>query len=153
MVVEQLNTVVIGGVLVAVAFVMLAWKERRRPLRRATDSKVRWQVCNFSVGGLGAAARRRLFTMWSRRFGDYLAGLVCFSGPKPAAALVLMDYTFYVWHVLLHRVPVLWRFHSVHHVDPDLDASTALRFHFGELRTPKASAVISSAPRATSPNL
>jgi len=27
----------------------------------------------------------------------------------------------------------LWRFHAVHHVDLDLDASTALRFHFGEL--------------------
>jgi sterol desaturase/sphingolipid hydroxylase (fatty acid hydroxylase superfamily) len=35
--------------------------------------------------------------------------------------------------VLTHRVPFLWRFHAVHHVDLDLDASTALRFHFGEL--------------------
>lgn len=50
-----------------------------------------------------------------------------------AAALVLMDYTFYLWHVLMHRVPLLWRFHLVHHVDLDLDASTALRFHFTEM--------------------
>jgi sterol desaturase/sphingolipid hydroxylase (fatty acid hydroxylase superfamily) len=50
-----------------------------------------------------------------------------------ALALVLLDYTLYVWHVLVHRVPLLWRFHLVHHVDLDLDASTALRFHFGEL--------------------
>ena len=50
-----------------------------------------------------------------------------------AAALVLMDYTFYVWHVLMHRVPLLWRLHLVHHVDLDLDASTALRFHFTEM--------------------
>jgi sterol desaturase/sphingolipid hydroxylase (fatty acid hydroxylase superfamily) len=35
--------------------------------------------------------------------------------------------------VLVHRVPWLWRFHKVHHVDLDLDASTALRFHFGEM--------------------
>ena len=32
-----------------------------------------------------------------------------------------------------HRVPMLWRFHLVHHVDRDLDASTGLRFHFGEM--------------------
>ena len=44
-----------------------------------------------------------------------------------------MDYTLYVWHVLTHRVPFLWRFHVVHHVDLDLDASTALRFHFAEI--------------------
>jgi sterol desaturase/sphingolipid hydroxylase (fatty acid hydroxylase superfamily) len=49
------------------------------------------------------------------------------------AAVVLMDYTLYLWHVLTHRVPALWRFHAVHHIDLDLDASTAVRFHFGEL--------------------
>jgi Sterol desaturase len=48
-------------------------------------------------------------------------------------ALVLMDYSMYIWHVLLHRVPLFWRFHLAHHTDLDLDASTALRFHFGEL--------------------
>lgn len=32
-----------------------------------------------------------------------------------------------------HRVPFLWRFHLVHHIDLDLDASTALRFHAGEM--------------------
>ena len=52
---------------------------------------------------------------------------------EAAAALLLLDYTLYVWHVLVHRVPALWRFHAVHHVDLDLDASTAVRFHFGEL--------------------
>jgi sterol desaturase/sphingolipid hydroxylase (fatty acid hydroxylase superfamily) len=48
-------------------------------------------------------------------------------------ALLAMDYTFYWWHVGTHRIPFLWRFHMVHHADLDLDASTALRFHFGEL--------------------
>lgn len=50
-----------------------------------------------------------------------------------AAACLSMDYTMYLWHVLTHKLPWLWRFHAVHHVDLDLDASTALRFHFGEL--------------------
>jgi fatty acid hydroxylase family protein len=34
---------------------------------------------------------------------------------------------------LTHRVPFLWRFHRVHHADRDLDVTTALRFHFGEM--------------------
>ena len=46
---------------------------------------------------------------------------------------VLLDYTLYLWHWLNHRVPGLWRFHAVHHVDLDLDSTTGLRFHFGEL--------------------
>ncbi len=47
--------------------------------------------------------------------------------------MALLDYTLYLWHVLTHKVPFLWRFRQPHHVDLDLDASTALRFHFGEM--------------------
>lgn len=48
-------------------------------------------------------------------------------------AFLLLDYTNYLWHVLNHKVPLLWRFHLVHHTDKDLDLTTAFRFHFGEL--------------------
>jgi len=48
-------------------------------------------------------------------------------------AVVLLDYTLWFWHFANHRVPFLWRFHSVHHVDRDMDVSTGIRFHFGEL--------------------
>jgi sterol desaturase/sphingolipid hydroxylase (fatty acid hydroxylase superfamily) len=34
---------------------------------------------------------------------------------------------------LTHKVPFLWRFHRIHHADLDLTASTAIRFHFGEI--------------------
>ncbi|HMI94194.1 MAG TPA: sterol desaturase family protein [Polyangiales bacterium] len=58
--------------------------------------------------------------------------------PLPAQAalplgLLLLDASMYGWHRLNHAVPFLWRFHQVHHVDRDLDTSTALRFHPGEL--------------------
>ncbi|WP_207493355.1 sterol desaturase family protein [Aridibaculum aurantiacum] len=52
---------------------------------------------------------------------------------KQAIAFLIMDYTNYLWHVLNHKIPLLWRFHLVHHSDPDLDLSTAIRFHFGEM--------------------
>ena len=38
-----------------------------------------------------------------------------------------------IWHKLNHRVPLLWRFHNLHHIDAALDASTGFRFHFGEV--------------------
>jgi len=48
-------------------------------------------------------------------------------------SVILLDYALYIWHVLTHKVPQLWRFHLVHHIDLDLDTSTAVRFHFGEM--------------------
>lgn len=49
------------------------------------------------------------------------------------AGFLLLDLSFYYWHRLNHEVSFLWRFHNIHHLDPDLDASTGFRFHFGEV--------------------
>ena len=46
---------------------------------------------------------------------------------------LLLDAWLYIWHRANHALPVLWRFPEVHHLDETLDASTALRFHFGEV--------------------
>jgi sterol desaturase/sphingolipid hydroxylase (fatty acid hydroxylase superfamily) len=43
--------------------------------------------------------------------------------------LVLLDLWQYSCHVLLHNVPVLWRFHAVHHHADKLEATVAMRFH------------------------
>ena len=53
-----------------------------------------------------------------------------------------MDLIFYYWHLANHRVPLLWRFHNVHHIDPDLDVTTAFRFHFGEIALSAAMGVV-----------
>lgn len=54
-------------------------------------------------------------------------------GQRAVLGVLLLDATTYLWHRLNHGVPFLWRFHRVHHADADLDVSTAVRFHFGEV--------------------
>jgi len=131
----------IAGPLVIGAFVLLVWLEHRRPLRKRTEPVLPHHTRNLLLAALGALATILIEApliqplarlVEERHWG--LTGVFQLQGALAAlAALVLMDYTFYWWHVLLHRVPGLWRFHAVHHVDLDLDASTALRFHFGEI--------------------
>jgi sterol desaturase/sphingolipid hydroxylase (fatty acid hydroxylase superfamily) len=48
-------------------------------------------------------------------------------------AILLFDLWMYLWHRANHTIPFLWRFHRMHHSDPQMDASTALRFHPGEI--------------------
>lgn len=72
---------------------------------------------------------------------------------RDGLALLAMDYSIYAWHVATHRVKFLWRFHLVHHVDLDLDSTTALRFHFADMivSTPYRALqvfVIGTGPRA-----
>lgn len=132
----------LGAPLIAGAFGALLWLERRRPLRRdKAEPKFRRDARNLAIAALGAVAlavaerpvvaplaqlveRRRLGLLKLVQLPQLL---------EIALAIALLDYTLYLWHVLTHRVPLLWRFHLAHHVDLDLDASTALRFHFGEL--------------------
>ncbi len=48
-------------------------------------------------------------------------------------AVLLMDLWMYLWHVMNHKIPLFWRFHRVHHADPNIDVTTASRFHTGEI--------------------
>jgi sterol desaturase/sphingolipid hydroxylase (fatty acid hydroxylase superfamily) len=48
-------------------------------------------------------------------------------------AFIILDFAVWLQHVAMHKWPLLWRLHKVHHSDRDLDATTALRFHPFEL--------------------
>ena len=47
--------------------------------------------------------------------------------------LLIIDALIYWWHRANHAIPFLWRFHEVHHLDTELDSTTGVRFHFGEV--------------------
>jgi sterol desaturase/sphingolipid hydroxylase (fatty acid hydroxylase superfamily) len=123
------------------AFLLLAYLERRRPLRRSLEPKLRREARNLAMAAMGAAAvalaempvSLAVANAGERRGWGLLKWVRLPGWIRLPAAVLLMDYTVYIWHILTHRVPFLWRFHLVHHVDLDMDASTALRFHFGEL--------------------
>ena len=131
----------LSGALAVGALGALVWLERRRPLRRETESKSARDVRNLAVAGLSAAALaltekplvERLTALVERRRWGLLKRARLPAWLEVLLAVVLLDYTLYVWHVLTHRAPWLWRFHRVHHVDLDLSATTALRFHFAEM--------------------
>ncbi|HSC57422.1 MAG TPA: sterol desaturase family protein [Nitrospira sp.] len=121
-------------------FLILFWQEERRPLRRRVERRVPRLVRNGIVAGTTAAALHfveplvmRLTSTAARQRWGIVPKLRCASWMRNTVTLLLMDYTLYIWHVLTHRVPILWRMHLVHHLDPDLDVSTAIRFHVAEL--------------------
>ncbi|MEM7423377.1 MAG: sterol desaturase family protein [Pseudomonadota bacterium] len=121
-------------------FAVLALAEVASPRRRRTWG--RWQrwFTNWSISlsnavltgvmkaGLGAAAVLAAADASASGIGlfhaidapGWLEGLIVF---------VILDFAIWLQHVLSHRVPVLWRLHRVHHADPDMDVSTAIRFH------------------------
>jgi sterol desaturase/sphingolipid hydroxylase (fatty acid hydroxylase superfamily) len=131
----------ITGLLVMGEFCLLVALELRRPLRRAVEPKLTRVARNLAVSASSALAVRwaefpvvqPLSTIVERRKLGLLKRLSLPRAVEMALAVSLMDYTLYIWHRLMHRSALIWRFHLPHHVDLDLDASTALRFHFSEL--------------------
>jgi len=55
------------------------------------------------------------------------------AGAGPILIFLLFDIWMYCWHMANHRITFLWRFHRAHHSDTEMDTTTALRFHPGEL--------------------
>lgn len=130
-----------SGYLILAWFVSLLVLERQYRLRKPAGAPALRRVStNLALAGATAAtitlAERplvaRLAQRVDRKATGLLPGLGLPSAVEAVLALVMLDLSLYWWHILLHRVPMLWRFHVVHHSDRELDVSTALRFHFGE---------------------
>lgn len=96
---------------------------------------------NITIGAVNAIILAALFalllvslTAWSeaQNFGLlHWLNLPVFT--STFLAILILDGWMYLWHRANHRIPFLWRFHKVHHSDPEMDASTAVRFHTGEI--------------------
>jgi sterol desaturase/sphingolipid hydroxylase (fatty acid hydroxylase superfamily) len=132
--------VYVGAIAIGI-FLLLFLLERLAPLRSVKHSLAERLITNFCIITLAFAVNvavvqptAEFMLQWTNQKSLGLIHIVelpfCV---QFAIAFLLMDLTFYYWHRANHRFPFLWRFHNVHHIDPDLDVSTGFRFHFGEI--------------------
>lgn len=131
----------IGAAILTLIFIVLFIVETKYLLRKRVQGRYARIFINLIVSIPAFTLLRFLFLpamVWlaykneTVHFGlNYL-----YNSPqwiKGTIAFLLLDYGNYIWHVLNHKFYFLWRFHVVHHTDPDLDITTAFRFHFGEM--------------------
>ncbi len=129
------------SVAAAVVLALLWMGESLAPMFEGRDRRATHGTANLALGVLNALLSSFLFagsllivTEWarSRPFGllHWIEAPTWVAWP---AAFLLFDFWQYVWHRLNHAVPLLWRFHSVHHCDEDLDATSGVRFHTVEI--------------------
>jgi sterol desaturase/sphingolipid hydroxylase (fatty acid hydroxylase superfamily) len=124
------------SVFLVVLMVMIVW-EGLAPRRRSTASiPLRW-TGNLSLVALDTIVVRLVLPVAAVG----VAGIAEAEGlgllnqvdlPLWLAvpvAIAVLDLAIWGQHVAMHKVPVLWRLHRVHHSDVDFDATTALRFH------------------------
>lgn len=93
-----------------------------------------FSLLSAAAGALAVRPAGLGMAVWAA--GHHVGLLHAIHLPAPArfaAGFLLMDLTFYYWHRANHAMPLLWRFHNAHHIDPDLDVSTSFRFHFVEI--------------------
>jgi len=124
------------GVFIAVLAIMMIW-EGVMPNRLSPVSKKKRWLSNFSMVVLGAVVARLMIPTGlaaiaiyaqNNQIGLWSHWSVSLWVSVPISVL-FFDCLIYWQHRLFHRVPMFWRIHRVHHVDPHLDASTGLRFH------------------------
>ncbi len=124
------------GVFLGVFALMAAW-EFTAPRRRLRESKPRRWGTNWAIAILDTAVVRLLFPLAA--VGAALDAQANGWGLLPAIGapfwlafaltLLVMDFAIWLQHLVSHKVPALWRLHQVHHADPDIDVTTAIRFH------------------------
>ena len=107
------------------------------PARKSKLTKrVRW-LGNFSLLIISSVVARLLVPIGVTGIALYASsqGLGLFNNINLpnwliiTLSVLLLDLMIYWQHRIFHLVPMLWRFHKVHHADSHIDASTGLRFH------------------------
>ena len=107
------------------------------PARKSKLTKrVRW-LGNFSLLIISSVVARLLVPIGVTGIALYASsqGLGLFNNINIpnwliiTLSVLLLDLMIYWQHRIFHLVPMLWRFHKVHHADSHIDASTGLRFH------------------------
>ncbi|MFP1632853.1 sterol desaturase family protein [Zhengella sp. ZM62] len=105
-----------------------AWKGRRwfTNLSMAVLSTILLRLV-FPAAAVGTA-------LWAESRGW---GLFPALGVPPLVAgilaFVILDFAVWLEHWASHKIPLLWRFHRMHHADTGFDLTTALRFHPAEI--------------------
>lgn len=115
--------------------------ELARPYRRPTVSKFKRWAINLGLTAFNSVILALVFGAAILATSQHvtahkLGALNQIDLPywlELALAVAFLDFMLYIWHLLNHEVPLLWRFHRVHHTDLNMDVSTATRFHIGEL--------------------
>ena len=118
-------------------FVIMASLELILPRRDLRTSKSRRWGSNIGITLINTIVVRLLFP--TAAIGVAITaesegwGLLNIASPpfwlSVVVAVMLLDLAIYVQHVLMHKIPVLWRLHRMHHVDLDIDVTTGARFH------------------------
>jgi sterol desaturase/sphingolipid hydroxylase (fatty acid hydroxylase superfamily) len=106
--------------------------------RRSADGELapRWKV-NFSFFFINIALRLLITSMTVVALAMVVAerGIGLFNIVQVPFLLacvlgvLLMDLANYLQHLLLHKLPLLWRVHRMHHADIACDVTTVFRFH------------------------
>jgi len=128
------------GFFFGVFAIMAVW-EIASPRRTLTTSKAPRWINNLGLVFLNSFVLRLLFpaaavgvAVFAQQQGwgllNYYQLPILFSA---IFAVIAMDFVIYVQHVMVHAIPLLWRFHRVHHADLDYDVTTGARFHTLEI--------------------
>jgi sterol desaturase/sphingolipid hydroxylase (fatty acid hydroxylase superfamily) len=108
--------------------------ENKVPFFRFQNSVGSRIVANFGLGAINAI----LASIWTisttqlimlPQIDRRLVGAI--SNPVIAGILsfLIIDLYMYFWHRSMHRLPLAWKFHQLHHTDRSMNVSTAYRFH------------------------
>ena len=125
-------------VVVIITIVSLLILENKFPFFPYQNSLRSRIANNFELGVVNsiAASLFALAISGSGLLSRSHPGLIAtISSPVIAGILsfLILDIYMYFWQRMMHKFPLAWRFHRVHHTDRAMNVSTAYRFHAIEI--------------------
>jgi len=117
--------------------IIFAGLEFIAPLAKRRAARLSQWFTNISITLISTFVMRLILPIFAVGVSNYTAehnvGLFNIINlgfwPTLIVSLLLLDVLIYGQHVMMHKVPLLWRLHRMHHTELGLDVTSAVRFH------------------------
>ena len=124
------------GFFITIFITLTLWEIMKPRREQLVSKKLRW-MHNLAIALLDTVIIRLLLQvvpvslalLAQHRGWGLLNKIDLPSSVEVVVAVIALDLTIYLQHVLFHFIPFLWPYHLVHHVDLDLDVTSGVRFH------------------------
>jgi len=118
--------------------ILFPWRKEQKLFRKDFGLDVFYMFFNFFLFSIAISGFYDLLQYFFNAIGVSMKSIALLNLSELPALIqlvvffVVLDFVQWVTHILLHKIPLLWQFHKIHHSVKEMGFAAHLRYHWME---------------------
>jgi len=118
--------------------ILFPWRKKQKLFRKDFGLDVFYMFFNFFLFSIAISGFYDLLQYFFNAIGVSMKSIALLNLSELPTLIqlvvffVVLDFVQWVTHILLHKIPLLWQFHKIHHSVKEMGFAAHLRYHWME---------------------